>query len=126
MNHPESTISGGSVSLMNNFLNVLTPINGHKPSVTVMRQRTMDLLKQAKSRRTLDHAVRQMVLLTGLQNFLPASYAKFQAVVLEGMIFMMSGLPLTRLAEKIVEYVSKKNKQDHKQLYDGIIDKIEF
>ncbi len=52
---------------------------------------------------TLDHTVRQMVLLTGLQNFLPASYAKFQAVVLEGMIFMMSGLPLTRLAEKIVD-----------------------
>jgi ubiquinone biosynthesis protein len=103
MNHPEPTVSGGSVSLTSNFLNVLTPINGHKPSVTVMRHRTMDLLKQAKSRGTLDHTVRQMVLLTGLQDFLPASYAKFQAVVLEGIIFMMSGLPLTRLAEKIVD-----------------------
>ena len=103
MSHPEPTVSGGSVPLMTNFLNVLTPINGHKPSVTVMRHRTMDLLKQAKSRGTLDHTVRQMVLLTGLQDFLPASYAKFQAVVLEGIIFMMSGLPLTRLAEKIVD-----------------------
>ena len=103
MNHPEPTVSGGILSLTSNFLNVLTPINGHKPSVTVMRHRTMDLLKQAKSGGTLDHTVRQMVLLTGLQNFLPASYAKFHAVVLEGMIFMMSGLPLTRLAEKIVD-----------------------
>jgi ubiquinone biosynthesis protein len=103
MNHPEPTASSGNVSSMSNFLNVLTPINGRKPSVTVMRHRTMDLLKQAKSRGTLDHTVRQMVLLTGLQNLLPASYAKFQAVVLEGMIFMMSGLPLTRLAEKIVD-----------------------
>jgi ubiquinone biosynthesis protein len=103
MNHPEPTASTGSVSLMSNFLNVLTPVNGRKPSVTVMRQRTMDLLRQAKSRGTLDHTVRQMVLLTGLQNLLPASYAKFQTVVLEGMIFMMSGLPLTRLAEKIVD-----------------------
>jgi len=103
MNHPEPTVSGGIVSLTSNFLNVLTPINGHKPGVTVMRHRTMDLLKQAKSRGTLDHTVRQMVLLTGVQNFLPASYAKFQAVVLEGTIFMMSGLPLTRLAEKIVD-----------------------
>ena len=82
MNHPEPTVSGESVSLASNFLNVLTPINGRKPGVTVMRLRTMDLLKQAKSGGTLDHTVRQMVLLTGLQNFLPASYAKFQAVVL--------------------------------------------
>jgi len=103
MNYPEPTVSGGIVSLTSNFLNVLAPINGHKPSVTVMRHRTMDLLKQAESRGTLDHTVRQMVLLTGVQNFLPASYAKFHAVVLEGMIFMMSGLPLTRLAEKIVD-----------------------
>jgi len=103
MNYPESTVSGASISLAGNFLKVLTPIDGRKPSVTVMRRRTMDLLKQAKSGGTLDQTVRQMVLLAGLQNLLPASYAKFQAVVLEGMIFMMSGLPLTRLAEKIVD-----------------------
>ncbi len=103
MNALEPAIPASSISLASNFLKVLTPINGRKPSVTVMRRRTMDLLKQAKSGGNLDHTVRQMVLLTGLQNFLPASYAKFQAVVLEGMIFMMSGLPLTRLAEKIVD-----------------------
>jgi len=103
MNHLELAESGGSISLMSGFLEVLAPIDGRKPGVTVMRHRVMDILKQAKSAGTLDNTVRQIVLFTGLKDFLPARYARFRAVVLEGMIFMMSALPLTRLAEKVVD-----------------------
>jgi ubiquinone biosynthesis protein len=68
-----------------------------------MRRRAMKLLKQAKGERMLEELVRQVVLSTGIESFLPQRYEKYQPVVREGMVFMMSSMPLSRLAPKIVD-----------------------
>ncbi|HIJ39694.1 MAG TPA: AarF/ABC1/UbiB kinase family protein [Deltaproteobacteria bacterium] len=90
-------------SFMTRFLKVLAPIDGGNPGVIVMRSRALRLLKEAKAEGVLDQTTRQMVLFTGIESFLPPSYAKFQPVVVEGIIFLISQLPLKRLAEKIVD-----------------------
>ena len=86
-------------------MEVLRPVDGRKPTVAVMRKRAIGLLKDAKSRGTLEHTVRQVVLITGLEDLLPDCYARFRSVVVEGMVFMISALPITRLAEKIVDQI---------------------
>ena len=86
-------------------MEVLRPVDGRKPTVAVMRKRAIRLLKEAKSRGTLEHTVRQVVLITGLEDLLPDSYSRFRSVVVEGMVFMISALPLTRLAEKVVDQI---------------------
>ena len=91
------------VSFMTRFLKVLAPVDGRSPGVIVMRSRALRLLKEAKSEGVLDQTTRQMVLSTGVESFLPPSYAKFQPVVVEGMIFLISQLSLNRLADKIVD-----------------------
>ena len=88
---------------MARFLKVLAPVDDRIPGVMVMRGRALRLLKEAQAEGVLDQTIRQMVLFTGVESFLPASYAKFQPVVVEGMIFLISQLPLKRLAEKMVD-----------------------
>ena len=90
-------------TLMTALMGVLKPSNGRKPTLSKMRRRVMKLLKEAKSGGMLEDLVRQVVLTTGIESFLPQHYAKYQPVVREGMIFMMSSLPLSRLAAKIVD-----------------------
>ena len=63
----------------------------------------MTLLKQAKAGGMLEDLVRQVVMATGIESFLPQRYADYQPVVREGMVFMMSSMPLSRLAPKIVD-----------------------
>ena len=93
----------GGPSFITRFLEVFNPVEGRNPGVIVMRRRTMRLLKEAKAEGVLDRTTRQMVLSTGIENFLPPSYAKFQPVVVEGMIFLISQLTMKRLADKIVD-----------------------
>ena len=90
-------------SFMARFLEVLAPVDGRSPGVIVMRSRALELLKKAKAEGVLDQTIRQMVLFTGAAYFLPPSYAKFQPVVVEGLIFLISQLPLKRLADKMVD-----------------------
>ncbi len=85
------------------FLTVLAPVKGRAPGVALMRSRALHLLKEAKAKGALEETTRQMVLSTGIETFLPLSYAKFQPVVVEGMIFLLSQLSLKRLSEKIVD-----------------------
>ena len=85
------------------LMTILKPHKGQKATLPKMRQRAMKLLKDAKSRGVLEDLVRLVVLSTGIESFLPESYAKYQPVVREGMVFMMSSMPLTRLAPKIVD-----------------------
>jgi len=73
------------------------------PTLGSMRKGTMAVLKEASAEGALEGIVRQMVAATGIQGFLPSRYAAYQPVVVEGLIFMMSRLPLTRLAEKVVD-----------------------
>ncbi len=82
---------------------ILEPHNGRKATLPKMRQRAMGLLKTAKSGGMLEDLVRQVVLSTGIESFLPKHYAKYQPVVRESMVFMMSSMPLSRLAPKIVD-----------------------
>lgn len=82
---------------------ILKPHNDRKATLLKMRQRAMGLLKTAKSGGMLEDLVRQVVLSTGIESFLPEHYAKYQPVVREGMVFMMSSMPLSRLAPKIVD-----------------------
>ncbi|MBF0510293.1 MAG: hypothetical protein HQK57_15390, partial [Deltaproteobacteria bacterium] len=92
-----------NVSLMRTFLQVRVPVAGRKPSVTVMRARVTDLLRQARADGDLDRIVRQVISFVGLESFLPPSYARFQVVLTEGMVFLLASLSLARLAEKIVD-----------------------
>jgi len=96
-------------SAINSFMEVLSPHDGRKPTVAVMRKRAAGLLKDARSRGTLEHTVRQVVAITGLEDLLPDCYAQFRSVIVEGMVFMISELPLARLAEKIVDQVRLKH-----------------
>jgi ubiquinone biosynthesis protein len=97
--------TGSDLSLIDSFVAVLRPVDGRKPTVAVMRKRAIGLLKEAKSRGTLEDTVRQVVLITGIEDLLPDSYSRFRSVVVEGMVFMISALPLTRLAEKVVDQI---------------------
>ena len=97
--------AGSDLALIGGFMEVLRPVDGRKPTIAVMRKRAIGLLKEAKSRGTLEYTVRQVVLLTGLQDLLPGTYSRFSAVVVEGMVFMISALPLARLAEKVVDQI---------------------
>ena len=97
--------TGSDSVLIDNFLEVLRPAHGRKPTAAVMRKRAVRLLKETRSRGTLEDTVRQVVLMTGLEDLLPDCYARFRPVVTEGMVFMISSLPLTRLAEKVVDQI---------------------
>jgi len=85
------------------LMGILKPCNGRKPNLHRMRRRAMRLLREARSRGMLEDLVRQVVLSTGIDAFPPQRYEKYQPVVREGMVFMMSSMPLSRLAPKIVD-----------------------
>jgi ubiquinone biosynthesis protein len=89
--------------LMAALAGVMNPHKGRKATLHRMRRRAMRLLKQAKSSGMLEQLVRQVVLSTGIESFLPERYADYQPVVREGMVFMLSSMPLSRLAPKIVD-----------------------
>ncbi len=97
--------AGSDLSLISGFMEVSKPVDGRKPTVAVMRKRAIGLLREAKSKGTLEYTVRQVVLITGIEDLLPDSYSRFRSVVVEGMVFMISALPLTRLAEKVVDQI---------------------
>ncbi|MCP4577810.1 MAG: hypothetical protein GY846_16175 [Deltaproteobacteria bacterium] len=89
--------------IMMALMGISKPHKGRKATLQKMRQRAMKLLKEAKSGGMLEDLVRQVVLSTGIESFLPQHYAKYQPVVREGMVFMMSSMPLSRLAPKIID-----------------------
>ena len=89
--------------IMMALMGISKPHKGRKATLQKMRQRAMKLLKEAKSGGMLEDLVRQVVLSTGIESFLPQRYAKYQPVVREGMVFMMSSMPLSRLAPKIID-----------------------
>jgi ubiquinone biosynthesis protein len=82
---------------------ILEPHDGRKPTLSQMRRRAIKLLRGAKSTGMLESLVRHVVLSTGIETFLPKRYARYQPVVREGMVFMLSEMPLSRLSPKIVD-----------------------
>jgi len=85
------------------LMGISKPHKGRKATLNRMRRRTIKLLKEARSSGILEDIVRQVVLTTGIESFLPERYARYQPVVREGMVFMLSSMPLSRLAPKIVD-----------------------
>lgn len=74
---------------------------GNSPSR--LRKNLIPLLENMKSQGGLDPAARAMASAIGIDHFLPPQYEKFRPVLLDSLIFILSELPLKRLAEKIVE-----------------------
>ena len=91
-----------------NLNGIAASLRGRHATLPVMRRRVLELLREARSRGTLEGLVRGVVLNTGLQDLLPDRYDRFRVVVVEGMVFMISSLPLHRLAEKVVDQARLK------------------
>ncbi|MBW2007773.1 MAG: AarF/ABC1/UbiB kinase family protein [Deltaproteobacteria bacterium] len=89
--------------LIGRFLRILEPRDRMKPSAADMRRRAREVLEEARAEGTLEHLVRQLVLATGLDAFLPDAYRRFQPAVLEGMVFLLTRMTPARLGRKIVE-----------------------
>ncbi|MEN6374794.1 MAG: AarF/UbiB family protein [Smithella sp.] len=89
--------------LLGRLMAVMAPDGGKPPSRTVVRRRIIDLLQKAKAEGEYSAIVSAVVKFAGIENLLPARYAKFNAPVVEGTIFIISSLPLARVADKIVD-----------------------
>lgn len=82
---------------------IAAPYNGRPPNKTIMRRRTINLLHQFKNNGALPDLLNEMANFTGLPRLLPEQYSHFQPIVTEGMQFVLNALPMSRLAEKIVD-----------------------
>ncbi len=89
--------------LLGRLMAAMAPDGGEPPSRTVVRRRIIDLLRKAKASGEYQAVVSAAVKFTGIENLLPARYAKFNAPVVEGTIFIISSLPPARVANKIVD-----------------------
>ena len=85
------------------YLAVLEPIGTMPPSRSVITQRTLERVHADIANGELMETIRMMLTLAGADRFLPPQYAKFQTVVLEGAIFVLTHLPKERIVEKLVD-----------------------
>jgi ubiquinone biosynthesis protein len=90
-------------SFADSLLVFMSDIKDRKQDAATIKQQVSDFLKQANEQENLDPIVRRMLLFIGLNNFLPPCYDKFQPPLIEGMIFLLCKLPLSRLAQKITD-----------------------
>ncbi|MBF0204628.1 MAG: hypothetical protein HQK67_10020, partial [Desulfamplus sp.] len=87
------------------YLTVLSPVNGQEPSKSDIYKRTMELVTLDISKGELHHTIRMMLKMAGADCFLPPQYAKFQTVVLEGAVFVLTHMPLERIVKKLVDQI---------------------
>ncbi len=85
------------------FMRITDPIDGKPPSRQQLHRRALQVLTDTHAGGTLTPLARTLVGFSGIDRFLPERYARFQPMVREGMVFLLAGLPLERLAEKIVD-----------------------
>ena len=90
-------------TLLNKFFMATRPRDGKSPNPATIRRRVKSLLQTATEEGQLKQNMRQLVSFTGMDNFLPPQYSKFQKVVKEGLIYFLSELPISRLAAKIAD-----------------------
>lgn len=88
------------------FLRVNDPIAGVPASRRQRLDRALQLLTDTQAAGTLAPLARTLADFSGIDRFLPDRYARFQPMVREGMVFLLAGLPLERLAEKIVDQLT--------------------
>ena len=91
------------MELMGRLMEVMTLDGGKPPSRAVVRRRLVDLLKKAKAESEYTEIISTIVKFAGIEDLLPERYAKFNAPVVEGTIFIISSLPIARVADKIVD-----------------------
>jgi len=99
----EDTEMDRAMALMGRLMAVMAPDGGKPPSRSVVRRRVIDLLKKAEAEREYTEIVSTVVKFAGIEDLLPKRYAKFNAPVVEGTIFVISSLPVARVADKIVD-----------------------
>ena len=85
------------------YLSALAPIDGMAPPKSVVYQRIIERVSNDITQGTLHQTIRTMLTLAGADQFLPPQYAKFQTVVLEGALFVLTHLPKERIVEKLVD-----------------------
>ena len=98
MQPDEAKIAFSDISLMNSFFKLMANQKGGKPNRNLLKKQVEAFLRQAELQGSLDRVARQMVTLMDLDNLLPASYAKFKPLLVEGMTFLLCQLPLSRLS----------------------------
>ncbi|MCG6907386.1 MAG: hypothetical protein LJE63_12300 [Desulfobacteraceae bacterium] len=85
------------------FLRINDPIAGRPPSRKQRHGRALAVLRDSQAAGTLTALAQALVRFSGIVRFLPERYNRFQPMVHEGLVFLLAGLPLERLAEKIVD-----------------------
>jgi ubiquinone biosynthesis protein len=85
------------------FLRINDPIAGSPPSREQRHRRALAVLRDSQAAGTLTALAQALVRFSGIVRFLPERYGRFQPMVHEGLVFLLAGLPLERLAEKIVD-----------------------
>jgi ubiquinone biosynthesis protein len=91
------------MALLGKLMAVMAADAGKPPSRAVVRRRMIELLRTAKAEGEYFTIVSTVVMFAGIADLLPQRYAKFNATVVEGTIFIISSLPLARVADKIVD-----------------------
>jgi ubiquinone biosynthesis protein len=88
------------------FLRINDPVAGRPPSRRRRHRRALELLRDSQAAGTLTGLAQALVRFSGIVRFLPERYARFQPMVHEGLVFLLAGLPLERLAEKVVDQLA--------------------
>lgn len=76
---------------------------GRAPTKAVLKKQLMIALKDMRAKGDLETVVADLVQFSGLKDLLPGRYGRFQAPVTEGMAFFLTRLPLSVLADKIID-----------------------
>ncbi len=79
------------------------PSNGSQPDLEPLYRQVEKVLSQARASGEMDGIARQVVEYVGADRILPRCHAKFQPLVTEGMIFLLTHLPEKRLTRKIAD-----------------------
>lgn len=90
------------------YLELLSPVknihtHNQNPSRTLLHQRTMEFVTYDILQNKLPATIRMMLMLAGVDRFLPSRYSRFKTVVMEGAVFILTSLPKERIVEKIVD-----------------------
>jgi ubiquinone biosynthesis protein len=79
----------------------LTVEGSRRPSKTVLRNQLLQILRPLKKEGRLEESLRLFLPLLELDRFLPESHRRFQYPMIEGLIYFLGHLPITRLADAL-------------------------
>ena len=88
------------------FMRIDDPIAGSPPSRRQRQRRALKILRDSQAAGSLTALAQALVRFSGIVRFLPECYTRFQPMVQEALVFLLAGLPLERLAEKIADQLA--------------------